>query len=301
VEAGKRIALSNILFATDFSFCSNSALPYALAMARRYGATVHAANVLPTLESKVVLSPDAWPAVVDDDDEQVKHYVENLEKHFQEVPHEILLPRGNVADVLAGIISDRDIDLVVLGTHGRSGIGKLFLGSVAEEIFRRASCPVLSVGPHVFGKPGSELSFRHILFATDFSEDSRAALPFAFSLAEEDEASLTLLHVVAQPEAGITDCEGVRASLLDRLQQLVPPEAESWCHTECRIEFGHIFEPPAETILQVAMAHAADLIVLGARAVQGKLGMATHLTSTTARILTQAICPVLTVRDGSTH
>jgi nucleotide-binding universal stress UspA family protein len=84
-----------------------------------------------------------------------------------------------------------------------------------------------------------------------------------------------------------------------RLRELVPAEAEPWCHAECVLEFGQQFAPPADRILEIAGNQAADLIVLGVRPVRGKLGMATHLASTTAHILTKASCPVLTVRGGS--
>ena len=149
-------------------------------------------------------------------------------------------------------------------------------------------------------KLDGELQFQHILFATDFSEGSLAALPYALSLAEEDQAQLGLLHVVEQPAAGIADLEEVKSALMLRLHELVPPEAEPWCHAECLLEFGRQFAPPAQRILEIAKDRQADLIVLGARPVRGKLGVVTtHLASTTAQILTQAACPVLTVRGES--
>ncbi len=76
VEAGRRIALKNILFATDFSPCSNAALPYALSVARRYGATLHAAHVLPTEAELVLMSPESWPAVAEDDDKRIQPYID---------------------------------------------------------------------------------------------------------------------------------------------------------------------------------------------------------------------------------
>jgi len=296
VEAGRRIALNNILFATDFSPCSNAALPYALSVARRFGATLHVAHVMPTDAEMLLMSPESWPPAVEDEDKRIQFYIGQLEKQLQGLPHDVLTPRGKVADALAQIVDEREIDWLVLGTHGRAGVGKLFLGSVAEEVFRRAPCPVLSVGPNASSKLGAELQFQHILFATDFSEDSVAALPCAVSLADEDQAQLALLHVVEQPAAGIVDLEEVKTALMRRLQDLVPPEAELWCHSDCLLEFGRQFAPPADRILEVASERAADLIVLGVRPVHGKLGLGTHLASTTAQILTQAACPVLTVR-----
>jgi len=299
VEAGRRIALKDILFATDFSPCSHAALPYALAVARRYGATLHAAHVMPTKAELILMSPESWPRLAEEDDEIRQPYLDQIEKQLEEVPHSVLTPRGDVANVLVQIIEEREIDLLVLGTHGRSGVGKLFLGSVAEKVFRRAVCPVLSVGPHVSHQPNGEIQFQRIVFATDFSEDSLAALPYAISLAEEDQAELALLHVIEQPAAGIADLEEVKACVIRSLKELVPVEAEPWCRPQYLLEFGHQFAPPAERILEIATERAADLIVLGVHSVRGKLNLTTHLASTTAQILTQAACPVLTVRGGS--
>lgn len=298
VEAGKRITLENVLFATDFSPCSNAALPYAMSVTRRYGATLHAVHILPTKAEMVLMSPESWPPLVEEEDGRTEACIEQLEKQLQGIPHQVLTPRGSAADILAQITHEQEMDLLVLGTHGRAGVGKLFLGSVAEEVLRRADCPVLSVGPHVLCVPEREIHFQHIIFATDFSENSLSALPYALSLAEEDQAQLVLLHVIEQPAAGIFDLDAVKASLMRRLHELIPPEAEPWCRAECVLEFGHQFAPPAERILEIAKDQAADLIVLGVRPVHGKLGLTTHVASTTARILTEAACPVLTMRGG---
>jgi nucleotide-binding universal stress UspA family protein len=298
VGAGKRIALKNVLFATDFSSCSNAALPYALSVARRYAATLYAAHVMPTKAEMVLLAPETWPTMAEEEDKRVRLCFKQLENQLQELPHEVLMPIGKVAATLAQVVEERKIDLLVLGTHGRTGVGKLFLGSVAEEVFRRADCPVLTVGPHVSSKPDGEIQFQRILFATDFSDDSLAALPYAVSLAEEDQAQLTFLYVVEKPAAAIVDLDEVTAALMLRLKKLVPPEAEPWCHAECLLEFGRQFATPVQRILEISKDRATDLIALGVRPAQGKLGLTTHLASTTAQILTQATCPVLTVRGG---
>ena len=295
LEAGKRIALKNILFATDFSPLSNAALPYALSVARRYGATLHVAHVMPTESELLLMSPENWRAV-EEEDKRVEGQIRQLKNQLQELSHDVLTPRGKVSDALAQIIEEHEIDMLVLGTHGRRGVRKLLLGSVAEETFRRATCAVLSVGPNVSCKPNDEIKFHRILFATDFSDESLTALPYAISLAEEDQAQLVLLHVIEEPVSLIVDVEAVTAFLLRRLKELVPAEAEPWCRSECLVEFGRPFGSPAERVLEIAGDHAADLIVLGVRPVHGKLGLVTHLASTTAAILTQATCPVLTVR-----
>jgi nucleotide-binding universal stress UspA family protein len=295
VAAGSRIVLKNILLATDLSECANKALPYALSMARRYGATLHAAYVVPADSALFYMSPADWEIVAQADERQRSGYLAILEKQLAEVPHSVMTPMGNPLEVLGQIIRERAIDMLVVGTHGRTGLRKLLLGSVAENLFRRAECPVLSIGPNVSGTPEREARFRRILMATDFSEESLSALPYAISLAEEDDAHLMLLHVVNQPAAGIVDLESTTKYLLRRLRDLLPPQADFW-RTECLIEFGEQFASPAERIVEVAESKAVDLIVLGVRPVRSHLGLATHLSSTTARVLTEVPCPVLVVR-----
>jgi nucleotide-binding universal stress UspA family protein len=296
IAVGSRINLKNILFATDLSECANKALPYALSVARRHGATVHAACVMPTSSALLYMEASDWESVAAAEERQISDCTSALEKQVRDVPHRVTIPTGNTCDALMQIIKEQSVDLLVVGTHGRTGVRKLLMGSVAENLLRRAECPVLSIGPNVSGTPLREARFRHILFATDFSQESLSALPYAISLAEEEEARLLLLHVVNEPAAGIVDLESTTRFLERRLKSLIPPEADFWCHTDCLIEFGPHFAPPAERILQIAQSRAIDLIVLGVRPVRDNMGLTTHLSSTTAQILTQATCPVLTVR-----
>jgi nucleotide-binding universal stress UspA family protein len=296
VEVGQRIALKNVLFATDFSAYSNTALPYAVSIGRKFGAKLFVTHVVPTAAEMLLASPEIWPPSFEAEEKKVKECMEPLEKQMQGLPHEMVTARGSVSDALLQMISAHAIDLLVLGTHGRSGASKLLMGSVAEDVFRRAACPVLSVGPNVACTTDDEIRFHHILFATDLSDQSLAALPYALSLAEEDQAQLSLLHVAKHPPAGILDLEVVTASGIHLLKGLVPVAAESWCRVECLIEFDRPLASPAERILEIAEDRDVDLIVLGVRAVRGNFGLVTHLASTTAHVLSEAACPVLTVR-----
>jgi nucleotide-binding universal stress UspA family protein len=121
VEAGKRIDLKNILFATDFSSCSNAALPYALSIARRFGATLHAAYVKPTDAEVFFASPESWPTVAEADEKRVQARIEQMEKQLHDLPHDVLTPRGKVAEAVASIIEEWSIDLLVLATLGGRG------------------------------------------------------------------------------------------------------------------------------------------------------------------------------------
>jgi len=209
---------------------------------------------------------------------------------LQGFPHQAAVEEGAVWDCLARMIREQETDLLIMGTHGRRGLQKLLMGSVAEELFRLAPCPVLTVGPGVAPAAGTA-EFHRILFATDFSKESQAALPYAVSLAQENQARLTLLHVVETAAPGyLADPDRVLAYFKKKLEELLPREAALWCEPELALESG----APGEGILKVAEEQHADLIVLGVRPIRR---LATHLPIATAHeVVCHAACPVLTVR-----
>jgi nucleotide-binding universal stress UspA family protein len=293
VEVENQIALKNILFATDFSPYSNAALPYAMSIARQYGARLYAVHVMPTDADMLFMSPENWTALAEEQQRQGEKEVKDLETKLRGIPYSVLTRKGKVWDVLAQLIEEGKIDLLIVGTHGRTGLRKLLMGSIAEEIFRQAPCPVLSVGPNVLDNPKGLAELHEVLFATDFSEHSLAATPYAISLAERHRSKLSLLHVLEKPELGIVDLEANAAFLVHQLKELIPPEAKLSCHPGYFVEFGS----PADQILEFARKRRADLIVLGVRPAEGKPGTSTHLARPMAhKIVARAICPVLTVR-----
>ena len=154
-----QIAFKNILFATDFSSTTGLALPYAVEIARRSGATIHAVHVVHP-DIYPLVPPSEWPKMAQEEKEFREEKRNQLEEELQGLPHEFLFPAGNVWQNIANIIEDKNIDLLILGTHGRTGMGKVLLGSVAETIFRQAICPVLTVGPAVSSKHNSRCSSR---------------------------------------------------------------------------------------------------------------------------------------------
>jgi nucleotide-binding universal stress UspA family protein len=286
-----QIALKRILVATDFSEPSKRALLAGLGIAQRYGAKVHVVNVVPS-EGYGVSGVGMLGAV-----NFARHNARNLESeflqqgYFEGIRYQISIERGEVWPAVSRIVEEEDVDLVVVGTRGRSGLGKLLLGSVAEKIFRNSRCPVLTVGPHF------ELSFpltaqpRSVLFPTDFSLQAEHALPYAVSLAQEHEAQLTFLHVVqsAGSEATHNKDRTVRYASA-RLQELMAATAGLIGEREFIVEMGE----PAEAIVKVAAVTGAELVVLGVRA---PATLSDHLGWSTAYgVVRQAHCPVLTVR-----
>jgi len=288
-----RIALKNILFATDFSPAAESALPYALGLARQYGAKVHGLHVRFPATYPIV-GPEALPQIIEAAEEQAKCEARQMHQMLETVPHDVTVCESELWPALKDVAQQHQIDLIVMGTHGRTGVSRALLGSTAEEIFRRAACPVLTVGPHVSNDPERRLAMKQILFATDFSPESLAALPLAMSFAQEHESNLTLLCVDGKAEVGeLVHAGNYVESTLRRLRELVPAGADLWCEPKCRVEHGG----EAAKILETAITIGADLIVLGVRRPQGGLGTTTHLLQTVAHtVVAGAQCPVLTVR-----
>jgi nucleotide-binding universal stress UspA family protein len=288
LSAQSSISLANILFATDFSRQSSLALKHALPIARKYGSKIYAAHVTREQIGLPAAAREGLQALGVQRRSDTQDDVASLRTELSSIPHEILSGKGHVWAELSKIVEANRIDLIVEGTHGRSVVGRFLKGSVAETIFRRASCPVLTVGPAVSGEPESIVNLHEILFATDFSEISMEALPYAISLAEENHARLYILHVVAKAPS---DLEADR--LKARLGRLVPEGASLTSRPKTVIEYGS----PAERILNFSQELAMDLIVLGVKRAPMQLEVASHLPVGTAyTVVSLATCPVLTVR-----
>jgi nucleotide-binding universal stress UspA family protein len=288
LPASTQIVFKNILFATDFSSTAELALPYAVEIARRFGATIHAVHVVQP-DIYPLVPPSEWGKMAEQEKEFREEKKNQLGEVLNEVPHEFLFPTGNVWENMTSIIEDRDIDLLILGTHGRTGLGKVLLGSVAEKIFRQAVCPVLTVGPAVASNANhaAMAGLNRILYATDFSPESLAAVPYAIFLAKEYRAELILTHSIQDAEPGQED------SAYHTLQDVVPAGAGLEPKLRCVVERG----APAETILRVAKWHDADMIILGVRSASGHPTVITHFSDSIAyKVVTEATCPVLTVR-----
>jgi nucleotide-binding universal stress UspA family protein len=203
-----------------------------------------------------------------------------------------LIGEGAIGDVLQDMIQQNGIDLIIVGTHGRRGLRKLLLGSVAEEVFRMAPCPVLTVGPKILEKPSTDVRLSHILYPVKFVPDSSDASAYAVSLAEEYHARLTYMKVLEDmlpsPEEKAQIEEPVRHWLDDHIS------TESDLRERTSFELG--FGPTAEAIVNFARDQGVDLIVMGVQRLDPV--MAAHLPKpdTAYEVVRTAPCPVLTVR-----
>ena len=292
VKAEKKVSLTKIMVMTDFSPVSDLALQHALALARRYDARIYLTHII---------SPDSYqiaePGLAEITYQRMRQAAEEsitdilISGKLRGVPHEVLLVDGRLWPTVEQLIAEHEIDLVITGTRGRGQFKKVVIGSVAEEIFRQADCAVLTVGPRAEGQAPHEVEFKNILFATDFGAGAARAAQWAFSLAQEHAARLTVLHVVQDAAEYTREGEArLRRINIARMRQFMPADCENWCKAEFRVVFGRA----AEEILNEAQDTRADLILMGTKTSRTFPGHAPLTVAYT--VVTKAKCPVLTVR-----
>jgi nucleotide-binding universal stress UspA family protein len=293
--------ITRILCPIDFSEYSRHALHHALGLADAYDAQVTAVHVLQMPAPVTAAYPLQYPAYV-----WTAQDLENLDRdlaQFVQVPGArrpvaSLVAQGNAGSEIVRQASLLPADLLVMGTHGRSGFERFMLGSVAERVVRHAPCPVLTVPPKAPDAAGHEpIRYRRILCAVDFSEASLEALSEAAALARDAEGTLTVIHVVeplpdyvpAVPGIPLTDYDRrVPEPVRTRLQEVTLEAARGLRAVREIATAGR----PHEEILRAAAEDGAALIVIGVEG-RGVVDIA-FFGSTANRVLRGASCPVLT-------
>jgi nucleotide-binding universal stress UspA family protein len=295
----------SILIATDFSEASETPLRYSLALARFYGSKLCSAHVVSSLGLTL-----AGPGAIAVCEEAISHDAAELETSLirtgalNGIQYKFIVRHGELWPELREIIREESTDLLVLGTHGRHGMSKMFFGSVAEEIFRQADCPVLTFGPHTDGRPWFETSRTHrtFLFATDFGHASLHGLPLAIAAANRFEAKLVFLSIIPAPSSrtdkALTEWQQhARVRTLQWLAELAD-DAELDTRPQLYAEFES-GTPVSEKILETADKLKADLIIMGLHD-SAYPGIVSHLDlATTYDVICQAGSPVLTVNFSS--
>jgi len=288
------IRFNKILLTTDFSSISEKALPYAAAIARHFGAMIYVAHVIPVEDYAHILPSERSAALVQMKEQAERQITAILSSsHFQGIPHKIVLDHGDVLTLLSRIAEEDNIDLIVTGTHGKHGLQKLFSGSMAEEILRVASIPVLAVGPEVVVEPQAEVNLRRILYATDFLPESKRAMRYAYALAGQYGGHLYFLHVVEDVwREPLSTRVPADAFCRVQLQEKGFSEMDESVHPEFLVEFGMA----EELTLEVAKTRDVQLMVLNVPETVHPV-LSAHLPGPLAyNIVSHARCPVLGVR-----
>jgi nucleotide-binding universal stress UspA family protein len=292
IPLGKHF-FKNILLATDFSPASKKALEYAASLARRYGSAIYLTHVI-TRDGYPLASPEYSAFSLE------KMYAETKEgfreilksKQMIDLPYKILIQEGNLWPSIEALIKTYNIDLLVVGTRGVGAVKKVLIGSGAEEMFRKARVPVLTVGPSAAKEPLYEMEFKNILIATDFGRGAKREAEYGVSLAQEHCSRLRLLHVLSHPEVYGENVLAVKKeNSVVQLRELVATGADLHCKLDFEVAVGE----PVHQILRIAEETKADLIIMGAKARNSLAGNVPHTMA--YRIVCGARCPVLTVRS----
>jgi nucleotide-binding universal stress UspA family protein len=306
-KAVNMLTIRRILCPVDFSRFSHHALEEAVAVAREFSAEVsvlHASAVAPVTSRAPIGAPLVLePARLTSQERgaltaQLREFAGDVEATGLQIT--AALDEQEPVAAIVDRATQWPADLIVLGTHGRSGFERLLLGSVAEKVLRKAPCPVLTVPPRVTG-PARALTVSRILCAIDFSQASLRALEYAASFAAVEGPGVVAMNVVELfAESGgvrdelVLDTPSFRAALIktaqERLHTAIPEALRVRCPIAETVTTGRAYRE----ILRVATVEEAGLIVLGVR------GRATadllFFGSTAQHVVRQAGCPVLTVR-----
>ena len=298
--------IARILCPIDFSDFSRRALDYAVTLARWYGASVTALHVrppaVPMAGPLAPLAPVEPVPLPPGDLEPIRRQVAAFvspEAHGTMAIDPQAVEGEPAREILAGAES---ADVIVMGTHGRSGFERLVLGSVTETVLRRAPCSVLTIPLSAVSVGAVPVVFRRIVAAVDFSDVSMAALHQAACLAAETDAHLTVMHVIEVPENlalwidrvdGIGHVRAWADAAVSHMRGAIAPEIREYAHVDQRVETGKAYRE----ILRVADEQRADLIVIGAHG-HGVIEQM-FVGSTAQHVVRRAGCPVLIVRERS--
>jgi nucleotide-binding universal stress UspA family protein len=308
------IEIRRILCPVDFSDFSKRSVAHGLAVARRYGSTVTVLHVIPPIPPIAYAAgvpPLESTVLTDEEREELKAKLLRFAEPERPsgVSVEAVVREGETVPEILAEAASMDADLLALGTHGRSGFERVLLGSVTEKLLRKARCPVLTVPlSDEEPAPGAPEIFKRVLCPVDFSECSTAALKYALSIAQENDAELVVLYVVpsdfvplpGQPKGEALDQTISVADFFIKREQharrmlndAVPEAARTYCSVDTLMAHGK----PSTEILRLAGERRSDVIVIGVRG-RGAADLA-FFGSTTQQVVRQAACPVLTIRQG---
>lgn len=286
LQSSSCVAIQHVAVATDFSQCSEHAVEHALAVARHFGATLYFLHLV--RPSKFAFVPEMLAAVDEVAERDCEQLIARLERNhrLEGIQCRRCVEQGEIPEIASQFVRDEKIDLLVVGTHGRGGVSRLLLGSSAQQIFHYVRCPVLTVGPASPGA-GQRLELKRVLFSTDLSHESLAAIPYVLTAVEEWHAALDVLHVCS---SGDPRHQELMAGLRERFDCLLA--GTDAAPVRCRVLAGK----PAPAVLKFADAEKVNLIVLGLKPQRALYDG--PLWSHAYEIVRHAHCPVLSVRAG---
>lgn len=291
------IQLKRIAVLTDLASGSEKMVRYAASLARWYGSELLLVHAYPP-ESHLLIPPEPLPVwsasglpMKEDAEQRLMALSEML--NLQDLRPKAMIRETTISGILEEVDEYRP-SLLVVATHGREGIAKWLLGSIAEEVFRKVQWPVLILGPGcVPTESALQKQFERVLYTTDLSAVSVTALQYAAGIAHDHEAQLLALFVEPDPSQGYSfDRVMAQQRLEDWMQDHIDGMSEALAGAHYIVDFGK----PDSRIIEVASQQAADLVVVGARGLGALSGAASHFVGGTAyEVSCSAQCPVLIV------
>jgi nucleotide-binding universal stress UspA family protein len=274
-----------ILVATDLNDL-DFLLPLAIDQAKMTGAMIWLLHVIPP-DAYVSAESGVFPLTKKEkafrDAEAVLAKVTN-ELKAQNLACAYEVRRWYPVDRVIDFVHERGIKRLILGTSSRGKLGKLLLGSVAEELIRSLDIPVCTVGPHF--KPMPERSPRQVIFATSLRHDPEKSFHFAVELAAGMAAELTVLYVLEQDHMD----DGIYAEAMSSIDEMLRGAKQKNLVSRIRIRYGE----PAEEIVSECSALGPELLILGA--LPASRMAANFRTGVVYRVIAQAPCPTFTLR-----
>jgi nucleotide-binding universal stress UspA family protein len=276
----------------DFFPASKRAADYAIALAKAYESKLILLHVVsPVLPASYELPIDAADIL-----ESMTNASENEMKKLaaraqaKNVDADVIVRTGEIDLEIRSLVKDLNVDFIVMGTHGRRGFEKWFLGSVTERLLRRVDVPLLTIGAAANGTK-TPTAIRRILVTTDFSEGTADAIRYAFSIGQEYQAKVTVMHVLNDVSVDVSGLyrDTLIKSIRSELEDLVPEEARDWCDISTRVETGQ----PWTRILDTAKRDKIDLLVMNVHG-NGMLHRAL-VGSTAERVVRGSPAPVLLI------
>ena len=298
------INFKKILFPTDFSKCADQALVHAVFLAEKYDAEIHVLHVVTLFEDQ--------PAVVSDEIKETEEMIKKLEDiaerelskvvgSQQDIDIKIVKSQRRGISAAIAILDyamENDIHLIVMGTHGRRGLGHLLLGSTAEEVVRMADCPVFTIREVEEQKPIMQIN--KIMVPVDFSNHSRTALAYASEIAQSYHAQLQVIHIIEEtmhPAFSLTGkssifdlIPGIEDDCRKRLEKMLKETVSGQIRYDVHVKGGRA----ASDIIKFAKENSTDLIVIATHGLTGLEHML--LGSVTEKVVRMVHCPVFTVK-----
>ncbi len=298
------IKITKILFPTDFSICSDQALEHVMYLADKYKAELHIINVMilfdkySYLESNDLPKADEIKTRVDKKfDEQINHLSDKYDlSNLKIIKTQV---RGiSEAPAILEYASDNDVDLIILGTHGRRGVKHLFLGSVAEEVVRHAVRPVFTIRELETQKPPA--NYNNILAPIDFSDNSKKTIQYVREIAKNYDAKIQLLHIIEDDLPAIYFLAG-KTSIFDldpKIEEKTKIKMEEFYQdisgAEDNYEIHTMIGHPAQSIINFSETNKSDLIVIATHGLRGLDHFL--LGSVTEKVVRRSSIPVFTVK-----